>query len=316
MDIRGEYKLFKESIYSLKFNRMNQIRYYNFWTTQLAKEIWFTKFIEHHGLLKNYKGKVNFYSVLGTTQSLRKRKHGVNIFFSGENMLADRFNEYKHVCDEKPFDFSMGFEYSENQNYLRFPLWIMTLFDPTADFEDIKKRVKQLSDFKPDERTGFCSLVASHDWNGIRGQMIKQLSVIGDVSSGGKFRNNTDDLNVLYDNNKFDFVRQYKFNICPENSNALGYVTEKIFQAIEAGSIPIYWGADNNPEPDILNKNAIIFWDINDDNKNSIKQIETLFENKNEYIDYISQPRLKTGAEDIIWNYYTNLQHHFKTLFQ
>lgn len=33
------------------------------------------------------------------------------------------------------------------------------------------------------------------------------------------------------------------------------YFTEKIFQALEGGTIPIYWAIDF-PEPEIINKNA------------------------------------------------------------
>lgn len=38
---------------------------------------------------------------------------------------------------------------------------------------------------------------------------------------------------------------EYFFWFCPENSNAHSYVTEKIYEALEAGSVPIYFGADN-----------------------------------------------------------------------
>ncbi len=41
-------------------------------------------------------------------------------------------------------------------------------------------------------------------------------------------------------------LSNYKFSICFENmTNIKGYITEKIFDCFFAGSIPIYWGADN-----------------------------------------------------------------------
>ena len=41
-------------------------------------------------------------------------------------------------------------------------------------------------------------------------------------------------------------LSNYKFSICFENmTNIRGYITEKIFDCFFAGSIPIYWGADN-----------------------------------------------------------------------
>jgi len=45
---------------------------------------------------------------------------------------------------------------------------------------------------------------------------------------------------------KFDVLKNYKFCICYENTaNVNGYITEKIFDAFEAGCIPIYLGAPN-----------------------------------------------------------------------
>lgn len=45
---------------------------------------------------------------------------------------------------------------------------------------------------------------------------------------------------------KWDVLKQYKFCICFENTgNQKGYVTEKIFDCMVAGCVPIYLGADN-----------------------------------------------------------------------
>lgn len=45
---------------------------------------------------------------------------------------------------------------------------------------------------------------------------------------------------------KIELLKNYKFNIAYENiKDESGYVTEKIFDAFEAGCIPVYWGASN-----------------------------------------------------------------------
>ncbi len=230
-------------------------------------------------------------------------------------MQAERFSEYKQICEEQPFDLSLGFDYREGENYLRFPLWIMSLFDSRSDYQAVKLRVKQLSEIRYDNRIGFCALVASHDWNGIRGQVVDSLSEIDTVTSGGKFRKNTDDLNQLYANNKYKFIKQYKFNICLENSNAPGYVTEKIFQSVEAGCIPIYWGADNKPEESILNQNAIVFWNQNGDNNSALELIQKINSDSKLYQQFICQPRFMPYAEDKIWEYYIQLKQRFEDLF-
>lgn len=45
---------------------------------------------------------------------------------------------------------------------------------------------------------------------------------------------------------KHDTLSKYKFSVCFENGkNLSGFITEKIFDCFSAGTIPIYWGADN-----------------------------------------------------------------------
>ncbi|MCL4352873.1 MAG: glycosyltransferase family 10 [Patescibacteria group bacterium] len=46
--------------------------------------------------------------------------------------------------------------------------------------------------------------------------------------------------------NKLKTLSQYKFTLCYENmTGSKGWVTEKIFDALKAKSVPIYWGAPN-----------------------------------------------------------------------
>ena len=73
------------------------------------------------------------------------------------------------------------------------------------------------------------------------------------------------------------------YNICPENSAYEGYFTEKIFQAFEGGTIPLYWAIDL-PEPEIINRNKYWFCDIN--NRELLeKSIHNMCTNPNQYIE-------------------------------
>ena len=57
--------------------------------------------------------------------------------------------------------------------------------------------------------------------------------------------------------NKLECIQQYRYNICPENSYRPGYVTEKVFQSLAGGCVPIYWG--HFPvEPSILHQGNIL----------------------------------------------------------
>jgi hypothetical protein len=67
---------------------------------------------------------------------------------------------------------------------------------------------------------------------------------------GLPFGNGDHDRNQL---KKYDAVCQFKFAMAFENTNKVGYITEKFLQAKTAGCIPIYWGdshvlSDFNPD--------------------------------------------------------------------
>lgn len=44
---------------------------------------------------------------------------------------------------------------------------------------------------------------------------------------------------------KIPYLRHYKFAICYENMTSKTYLTEKIFDILHAGCVPIYWGAQD-----------------------------------------------------------------------
>jgi hypothetical protein len=77
----------------------------------------------------------------------------------------------------------------------------------------------------------------------------KELMRYKRVDCGGKIMNNTGG-RIL---DKTEFLKNYKFTIAFENASYPGYTTEKIMEALLAGTIPIYWGnplvhRDFNPE--------------------------------------------------------------------
>lgn len=47
---------------------------------------------------------------------------------------------------------------------------------------------------------------------------------------------------------KYEVLSQYKFSLCFENMQMKGYVTEKLFDCLYAGTIPLYLGAKNIEE--------------------------------------------------------------------
>jgi hypothetical protein len=106
-------------------------------------------------------------------------------------------------------------------------------------------------------RGGFACILSSH-YNYPRRDLFGALSSIGHVTSpGGAFHNSEwpADLPRGHLDGKPAFITRFRFNICPENSLSVdgdgGYSTEKLPQALAAGTVPVYWG--DAVEPSVFN---------------------------------------------------------------
>lgn len=99
------------------------------------------------------------------------------------------------------------------------------------------------------ERKEFCGFVVSNPTCSMRNNTFKVVNDYKRVNSGGALYNNIgEQLHLKYagggcgDISKYHFLEQHKFQICFENSQANGYITEKLLHSKIAGCIPIYWG--------------------------------------------------------------------------
>ena len=136
--------------------------------------------------------------------------------------------------DFNTFDYALGFDYLQFEDrYLRLPPWSRawkSIGPPDRSDERLFDR-------------DFCSLVhGNKQMGGERIEFMNRLSEYRAVASGGSVANN-----IGYDigpgqRNKVAFCWSYKFNIAFENSTTNGYTTEKIVNAFQSGSIPIYAG--------------------------------------------------------------------------
>src|SRR5690606_36158489 len=209
------------------------------------------------------KGKLSFFAVFGAKE-LAYIFGSPKIFFTGEN-LHNWYRDFDYEYQNK-FDLALGFDLDDElrPNYMRFPFWIPDFIPYNYSFEDIKSMINNINNQSyrlNSNRTRFACNISGHDQNGIRKKIIDSISESEQVTCAGNFMRTTHELQKHYNNDKILYLKNFKFNICPENSNAYGYVTEKVFHSIKSGCIPIYWGSDNSPEKNILNQDAIIFYD-------------------------------------------------------
>ncbi len=311
-DLKQLYKYHQQRI----SNRQVPVKFYNFWH-QHPKQQWFYRFLNHRKLLDKCSARnIAFFSVFGNKLAMRLDGSPIKIFYTGENVSQIAYALYRDHALEENIDLSLGFEPLDHPKYIRFPLWLLYMIPPESSADDIREFCKKMNKCNNDSRFHFASLIARHDENGIRSQILDQLLSIDYVHSAGSFRNNTSLLHTTFENNKAKFLKQFKFNICPENSDKRGYVTEKLFEAINAGCIPIYWGAELDPEPDILNHQAIIFWKKDEDNRSALEQIELLHSSPRAYLDFVQQPKLQSTAAEAIMYYMDNFERKVKELLR
>jgi len=205
----------------------------------------------------------------------------IRIQYIGENISPD-FNVY---------DYAIGFDFIEfGDRYLRYPLYALAYRE---NFEKaLKKHLIKENELKKKDK--FCSFVVSNGReDDIRTKFFLKLSEYKRVESGGRYKNNIG-YSLKGRNSKADFQSQCKFAIAFENSSTPGYTTEKLIEAWEAGTIPIYWG---NPRiADEFNTKAFINCH---DYENLEQVIEKIIEIDNDdelYMAMMKEPILYDGC--------------------
>lgn len=171
--------------------------------------------------------QIVFFSHFGNEH--KKFEKSVLFFFSGEPLNID-FSK----CD-----YALSWRFLKRRNHYRLPLFKMYFQDVVRWKLQYKKNgnsEKLLSDWY--NKKGLCCMVVSNPNCEIRNKVYLELSKYIPIDSGGKHLNNVGGPVE----NKAQFIRDYKFVLAFENSSHPGYTTEKIFEPILEGCIPIYWG--------------------------------------------------------------------------
>lgn len=127
---------------------------------------------------------------------------------------------------------------------------------------------------------GVAAFISNCGASNFRNQAVVKLQELGvKVDSYGSCHNNMGGGRGV---NKAETIRKYKFTLAFENSCEPDYVTEKYFQAIEAGSVPVVIGATTTPDFQPSN-NSIIYIRSLEDVPAAAERIKRLMENNDEY---------------------------------
>jgi len=302
---------------------MITIAYINFWEDS-NNDDYFTKFISYNiGETKLVKPTDNpdilIASVFGNINNVSNIQAKCKIFYYGENL--NRFPPYNNdSLLENTFDLIVGFKYTNlDKKLLRFPLWLMyysfyntdTTTDTNISNTNIISYIEnKYKENKIKSKSIFASLIARHDREGQRTKICNALSkyelLQGKIMYSGDFRNNTSRIGSSCQD-KINYISQGIYNICPENSSYEGYFTEKIFQAFEGGTIPIYWAVDL-PEKGLINENKYCFCNINNE-KELQDSIDNVIANPKKYLE---GNVFSDNAKKIIQGYYNDLRDNIK----
>lgn len=269
------------------------------------------QFIADRMHIKCKKGDLACFSVYGPVPAVicvnrAKRK----IFYTIENTHVPEslWQQFEDIHLKIPsLSLSLGFDYYDHPRYLRLPFWIERPFGALATREDIAQFIEQHNYSDSSNREKACAFVCRKDYFGDRAEIADLVAQVMPMSYPSDFRHNDDDMREKYNNDKIAYLHQFRFNLCPENTNNKGYVTEKIFEAIKAGCVPIYWGNEGYPEPGILNPQAIVYLD-KDNPEEGLALLKKLYEDPKAYAEFVAQPRFLPNAADKIYAYYERLE--------
>lgn len=314
--LKGVKRIAQQNKYK-KILEFKDISFVNWWDEDLRND-WFVRFIYHH--FPNIEKEIRFYSVFGPGRRLKDNFKGVKIFYSGENL--EPHNEYEGLLKRESVEtywkyrvhyygdyalknvhLSLGMGRDvDSSKYLRFPEWIPFTFKPESSYKDIRDRINEINKARPVDNARGAVLLASHDDYGTRERICRDVEKIFPITYAGTWRNNSTDLWDKYADDKQLYLKNFRFNICPENVDANGYCTEKIFDAFSAGTIPIYHGDMNNPENGLINRDAVIFWDYKGNNEEQMQLVRRLSTDDGYYDKFMQQTKIYSTAVDYVWN--------------
>lgn len=225
---------------------------------------------------------VLIFSIFGGNHNHKKYNNVKKVYYSAEN-IDRNFDRYRladyTISHHIPGKGTFG-EPLEEKTHLQMPIYLR-VFGPDR-MSEMAKGYDVDKEFERKEK--FCCLVTRHENAPVRGQVFKNIhNNYKKVDSAG------DGWNTMENNwtvpggwlNLKGFARNYKFMIAVENRKVKGYCSEKLYNALRARTVPIYWG---NPEVEkLFNPESFINVDNFDDDEELIEYIEYLDNNDEAY---------------------------------
>ncbi len=207
------------------------------------------------------------------------------LFYTGEN---ERFWDYQ--CHA-----GITFDHVVHPMHYRLPLYVTHAWDYKRQGIINNPEARVYNSHVGRGERGFCSFVVKNPACQMRNGFFHKLNTVQRVDSGGPLFNNIGRLVGDGDfsvKSKLDFLGQYRFNICFENASHTGYVTEKLYQALLSGTIPVYWGC---PVVDHdFNKKAFINRNDFNSDEETIAEVMRINADPGVWLDMVEEPIFST----------------------
>jgi len=168
-----------------------------------------------------------------------------------------------------------SFSYSRNSKKNCF--WIYCMGNHYIRYMLMNQKNEDMKKWGKVRKTRFCNFIYTNDrrdtW--VRRDLCKLLSKYKRVDCPGYSLNNMPRIERGR-SKQLNFMAEYKFTIASEHTLSDYYLTEKIFHAFLAGTVPIYWG--NPKAANFFNPAAFVNchdYDSFDDVVDRVREIDT-----------------------------------------
>jgi hypothetical protein len=239
------------------------------------------------------------------------QKHVIRILWCVEN-LARWTRIQRQPINVENFAASMTSEPDRSKLHIRMPNWLYQCADfhlrsACSEYCEIAQNAPVAFDRKP---TSITLIARSNEPPHYRTRLLAAFAKLGIrvdcPSTLGKNTRSIEERGLT----KREFCRNYAFCICPENTFAPGYTTEKLMDALLAGCIPIYWG-DLRLDEAVFNRDRIIFIENVDE---TAARVVHLMSNVEQLRVFFEQPRFAAAACSVIDAHFEKQQEMVKTL--
>ncbi|MGD0260245.1 MAG: glycosyltransferase family 10 [Verrucomicrobiota bacterium] len=200
------------------------------------------------------------------------------------NCVRIYFGIESYLPDWTECDYALTCHYLDDPRHLRLPYYALYGGPEALDIrQDNPEKVLA-------SKTRFCAFVVGYADRQTRKRVdfFHRLSRYKRVDSAGKALNNVGGPLSPGPGSKVEFLRSCKFNIAFENASIPGYTTEKIYEAMMARSLPIYWGNPRIAE-EFNPKSFLNYFDFPSEEA-LIQRIIELDQDDAKYLEVMRQP--------------------------